>query len=95
MVHDDLTRGEAARTTVTALRVMGRVEDVDASLINELITTADAIDTLDPASPQYPALVRCFTTIETKVHDRLNRAADDDSGPGSIADLLAAMGDQS
>ena len=67
---DELTRGEAARATITALRVMGRIEAVDAALVNELIVTADALDRLATMSPSYPSLVRAYTAIESKIHDR-------------------------
>lgn len=85
-----MKRATAARRTVKAFRDLGRVEPIDTSLAEHMISLAEDLDALPVDHPNFPRLVDMFQRTEAELHDRFTA---DDSNTESFADLLSALSD--
>ena len=79
------TNNEAANETVEALRLTGRLESIDASLVAGFLSIATALD----EDPSNAALWREYRAFDERLRATGGAGADDDD---LIARMSAAMG---
>jgi hypothetical protein len=82
-------RAAAARRTVRAMRELGRVEDIDAAVLEHLVSLGADLDALDPAEQTFPKLADQYRRHEQAIFDRFFRQTD--ANTDSLDDLLAAI----